>query len=382
MKFRAWRLGVFAGLLSLAAALSLGGYAISRILQTGSPDNRIRDTLRLVANWQLDQLIKNPTSGSDEIGWLQASFYIGLAHWAASSADPRYFEAIRNLGQRHDWHLGPHLYHADDQAIGQVYAAAFDHFGDPRMIAPMVAQFDRVLASKPNVPLTFDQTSSCQKRWCWCDALFMAPASWMAASRITGDPRYREYADAEYWASKNYLFDRSEHLFFRDSRFFEEHGPSGEKIFWGRGNGWVFAGLINILRELPREYPDRARYEALFTEMAEKLLTRQRPDGFWTTSLMSPPESSDPDASSTAFFTYGLASGVNLGLLNRRPFAAGARLGWKALLSAIGPDGRLGRVQQIGDRPGAVAITDSQLYGTGGLLLAGTAIKSMIDTER
>jgi hypothetical protein len=41
----------------------------------------------------------------------------------------------------------------------------------------------------------------------------MAPTS-LAASRITGDGRYREYAHAEYWATKAYLFDRHEHPFF------------------------------------------------------------------------------------------------------------------------------------------------------------------------
>jgi rhamnogalacturonyl hydrolase YesR len=204
----------------------------------------------------------------------------------------------------------------------------------------------------------------------------------MAASRITGDPRYRQYADTEYWATKDYLFDRGEHLFFRDSRFFDQRGPDGEKIFWGRGNGWIFAGLINILRELPRDHPNRIRYETLFIEMANKLLTRQRLDGFWTTSLMAPGESSTAESSSTAFFTYGLASGVSLGLLNRRRFVTAAIRGWNALAGAVDPEGRLGRVQQIGDRPGAVNVKDSQLYGSGGLLLAGTAMKSMIETEQ
>ena len=74
------------------------------------------------------------------------------------------------------------------------------------------------------------------------------------------------------------------------------------KYFGVAGNAWVFAGLINILRELPHAYPNRARYEALFTEMADKLLTRQRSDGFWSTSLMSSQESSAAESSSTAFF--------------------------------------------------------------------------------
>ena len=381
MEVGAGRFSVFGGLFSLAGGILLCAQATSAILPSTSPGDKIQDTLKLVANWQLDQMANISTPHLEETGWVQASFYIGLARWAVSADDPRYFEAIRKLGQRNDWHLGRRLYNADDHAIGQVYAAAFDHYGDFRMIAPMAAQFDRVLANKPHVSLTFDQAGLCQQRWCWCDALFMAPASWMATSRITGDPRYRDYAETEYWASKDYLFDQDEHLFFRDSRFFDQRGPHGEKIFWGRGNGWVFAGLINILRELPRDHPNRMRYQALFIEMADKLLTRQRSDGFWATSLMAPPEWSVANSSSTALFTYGMASGVSLELLDRQRFAMAATRGWNALVAAVDANGRLGRVQQPGDRPGPVDVNDFQPYGSGGLLLAGTAMKAMIATE-
>lgn len=381
MAARTGRLSIFGALASLAGGILLCAQATPAILPSTSQGDKIQNTLKLVANWQLDQMANISTLDLEETGWLQASFYIGLARWAASADDPRYFEAIRKLGQRNDWHLGRRLYNADDHAIGQVYAAGFDYYGDFRMVAPMAEQFDRVLANKPHISLTFDQAGLCQQRWCWCDALFMAPASWMATSRITGDPRYRDYADTEYWASKDYLFDQDEHLFFRDSRFFDQRGPHGEKIFWGRGNGWVFAGLINILRELPRDHPNRIRYQALLIEMADKLLTRQRSDGFWATSLMAPPELSASDSSSTALFTYGMASGVSLGLLDRRRFATAATRGWNALVAAVDANGRLGRVQQPGDRPGPVEVNDSQPYGSGGLLLAGTAMKAMIATE-
>jgi rhamnogalacturonyl hydrolase YesR len=366
--------------LGLASGILLGVYAIPITL--GSPGDKIHDRLKLVADWQLAHMPQSTVLDSEETGWVEASFYIGLAHWAATLDDPRYFEIIRKLGERNSWRLGPSLYHANDQAIGQVYAAAFDHYRELSMVTPMLVQFDRVLANKPNVAMTFDETNLCQQRWCWCDALFMAPASWMAASRITGDTRYREYADTEYWATKEFLFDQEEHLFYRDSRFLGQRGPDGEKIFWARGNGWVFAGLINILRELPRSHPNRARYGALLVEMAEKLLTRQRLDGFWSSSLMSLPDSSAPESSSTAFFTYAIASGVNFRLLNRKPFATAALSGWNALVGALDADGRLGRVQQIGDRPGPVDVNDSQLYGSGALLLAGTAIKSMIEAQQ
>jgi rhamnogalacturonyl hydrolase YesR len=367
----------------LRPALAVVGVALVGICGTSaklSPNtaDQIATKMKLVANWQLAHISEIAANESAETGWVQAAFYIGLARWAAQSKDRQYFESIRSLGRRNGWRLGGRLYHADDQAIGQAYAAAFDHFGDRQMIAPMLEDFDRILAHRPTVSRTFDGNGLCESRWCWCDALFMAPAAWMAASRMTGDRRYRDYADAEYWIVKKYLFDPEERLFFRDSRFFSERGPGGEKIFWSRGNGWVFAGLVNILRELPRDHPSRKSYIALFTEMAVKIASRQRPDGFWSTSLLSRPELSSAESSGTAFFVYGLASGLHMGLLKGRRFVDASWRGWEALASAVDRDGRLGRVQGVGDRPGPVLSDRSEPFAAGGFLLAGTAMLRML----
>ena len=370
-------LRLFAGFAALAWAALASTDALTRPLPTSTLE--IDRVLKLVADWQLKHAPIGPALDSEqETGWVQAAFYVGLARLAATSDDPHYFDIIRQVGTRNNWRLGERSYHADDQLIGQVYVAAFDHYTDRDMISPMVAQFDQILAGKPDVKLVFDESHSCQQRWCWCDALFMAPASWMAVSRITGVPRYRDFADSEFWATKEFLFDRKDHLFYRDSRFFDRRGRDGKKIFWARGNGWVFAGLVNILRELPPDDPGRKRYEALFVEMAAMLAKRQRRDGFWSASLLSRPASSAPESSGTALVTYGMASGINLGLLDRRRFERSARRGWNALVGAVNAEGRLGRVQPIGDRPSAVRVDDYQFYGSGAFLLAGTAIKAMI----
>jgi rhamnogalacturonyl hydrolase YesR len=85
------------------------------------------------------------------------------------------------------------------------------------------------------------------------------------------DQRFRDYADGEFWATKNFLFDSQEHLFYRDSRFIGKTGAHGEKILWCRGNGWVLAGLVNILRELGPGDPLREKYVNLFVELANRV---------------------------------------------------------------------------------------------------------------
>ena len=48
--------------------------------------------------------------------------------------------------------------------------------------------------------------------------------------------------------------------------------------------------------------------------------------------------------------------------------------GWAAMQRAVQPDGMLGWVQQVSDRPDAVNRDDTQFYGSGAYLLAGTAM--------
>ena len=77
----------------------------------------------------------------------------------------------------------------------------------------------------------------------------------------TGDPRYAEFALKEFWATTDFLYDPVEKLYFRDSRFFERRDEQGRKLFWSRGNGWVFAGIANLLDSLPKDSPHRPRME-------------------------------------------------------------------------------------------------------------------------
>jgi rhamnogalacturonyl hydrolase YesR len=198
------------------------------------------------------------------------------------------------------------------------------------------------------------------------------------ALRQTGDARYRRHALAEYRRTVEFLYDPAEQLIYRDSRFFERRDEAGRKEFWSRGNGWVFASLARIIPMLPAGDPDRTWMEGLFCAMAERLVTLQKADGYWAPSLLATGDT-PPETSGTGFFTYGLAWGVKAGLLDRAHYAPAAQRGWAALTRAIQPDGRLGYVQQVSDRPEQVAPSDTQYYGTGAFLMAAVA---MADFER
>jgi rhamnogalacturonyl hydrolase YesR len=341
-----------------------------------------------VAKWQLarmessDQISRATSETRNPRAWEQAVFWIGMTALADAHGPPEIRQAILDMGRANEWSPARRPFHADDLVITQSYLWAARHGAGDAAIGPARTAFDYIVTHPPRVTLAFYQPPSgyndteCLKRWCWCDALFMAPPAMVELSKQTGDRRFRNYAMQEYWATVDFLYDPAEHLFYRDSRFFERRDSKERKQFWSRGNGWVFASMPRIIPSLEAKGADRQRMEALFREMAEKLKTLQKPDGYWPPSLLAP-EDSPPESSGTGFFTYGIAWGIRAGLLDRRAYEPTARRGWDALVRAIQPDGRLGWVQQVSDRPEKVEANDTQYYGVGAFLLAATAISAL-----
>jgi rhamnogalacturonyl hydrolase YesR len=274
-----------------------------------------------------------------------------------------------------------------------VYLDLYEMHGEPRMKQDVQTVFDWVLDNQLDTSLEFIETDRivehwggrrfddvrCKWRWCWADAVFMAPPVWLHLSQITGDPRYLEFADREFWEMTEYLYDTEEHLYLRDSRYFDVYASNGKGIFWGRGNGWVYAGLARMLEHLPEDHANRARYEQLFREMGEKLIAIQSPDGSWRTSLLDPESIDIPESSGTGLLVFGLAWGVNNGLLDRATFEPAIRKGWESLVNAVQPDGMLGWVQPVGYEPGSATANDSHLYGVGAFLLSAAEITRMLE---
>jgi rhamnogalacturonyl hydrolase YesR len=375
-------------MLKVATILTaLGAAAIASADAAESSQIDAGHTLALmerVADWQLAHLepVASIKVAREETrsprSWQQGAFYAGLTTLAERSGSPRFRDAVLAHGRSTDWQLGDRRYHADDHVIGQSYLWAAAHGAGPAALAPLRKRFDEILAAAPRGSLTTRPHESCDDRWCWCDALFMAPPVWVGLAAVTGDQRYAAYAHTEFAATRDYLYDREEHLFYRDSRFFEQRDSNGRKLFWSRGNGWVFAGIARVLERLPPSDPARPMYEELFRQMAAKLKALQKPDGYWAPSLLvAAEEASLAESSGTGFFVYGMAWGIEAGLLDRMQYEPVVRQGWSALERAVQPDGMLGWVQQVSDRPDQVAASDTQFYGVGAFLLAGSAVHDL-----
>jgi rhamnogalacturonyl hydrolase YesR len=281
--------------------------------------------------------------------------------------------------------------------MGQVYLDLYRRYNKSYMIENLKTTFDWVLAHPSNRTFKFDmpekdvmktahrtfQDPWCTERWCWADALFMAPPVWAQLSQVTGDKRYVEFMDKEFWATTEFLYNKEEHLYLRDSRFFHKKDTNGKLIYWGRGNGWVLSGIARIIPHLPKDFATRQNYIDLFAKMSEHIRAAQSKDGSWPASLLGDSEKQPPESSGTGLLVFGLAWGVNNGYLEKDVYMPTIEKGWQSLVSSIAKDGYMGWVQQVGYAPDSVSKKDTELYGTGAFLLAASEVYKLVnDSEK
>jgi unsaturated rhamnogalacturonyl hydrolase len=352
-------------LLSLALALS----TLVPAAATGKQE--VLGLMERVADWQL----ANPSQWKPH-QWHNAAFYTGVMALSRVSESPRFRAAMVQVGEGQKWQLGPRLYHADDHCIGQMYAELelTDH--DATKIVLMRESFDLIIASPKDDNLDFDEKKNPGRldRWSWCDALFMSPPAFLRLAKATGEPKYADFAIAKWWVTSDYLYDKDEHLYYRDSSLFGRTEKNGRKIFWSRGNGWVLAGLARMLEYLPADHPARPRFEQQFRDMAAKIVTLQQPDGFWRSSLLDPASYPMQETSGTGFYCYAFAWGINHGLLDRAKFEPSVRRAWDAIAGCVKPDGKLTHVQPVGWTPVTFDAESTEPFGVGAFLLAGSEV--------
>ena len=240
--------------------------------------------------------------------------------------------------------LIPKAEHVDASVFGAVPFELFIQTRDPRYLpvgkeiadrqwAPPTEK--RLASLKPEDRERVEQAVrdglSQQTRF-WIDDMYMITALQAQAYRATGDRTYIDRAGREMAAYLDKL-QQPNGLFY--------HAPDAP-FFWGRGNGWMAAGMAELLRSLPGEHPHRARIMDGYRKMMAALLKHQGAGGTWR-QLIDRPESW-PETSCTGMFTFALVTGVKHGWLDGKTYGPAARKGWLGLVKYVNADGDIGEV--------------------------------------
>ncbi len=324
------------------------------------------------------EIVTNKTRPSNI--WTRAVYYEGLMALYGIDKQKSYYEYAVDWGQKHQWGLrsGTNTRNADDQCCGQTYIDLYLIDQKPERIRDIKASVDAMVKS--------DKIDD----WNWVDALQMAMPVFAQLGVLENDARYFEKMYQIYNYSKtkhggNGLYNPKDGLWWRDKDFVPPYKePNGNHCYWSRGNGWVVAALVRVLDILPKDAPHRDEYEKTYREMMRALPPLQRSDGFWNVSLHDPTNFGGKELTGTALFVYGMAWGINHGLLDGKTYRPIITKAWNAMATdCVHPNGFLGYVQGTGKEPkdGQPVTYDSKPdfedYGLGCFLLAGTELYKM-----
>ena len=225
--------------------------------------------------------------------------------------------------------------HVDHTVFGAVPLELFRQTGN-QVYADMGLvfanrQWEMPERQRPEYRNYSDKGLSWQTRF-WIDDMFMITLIQAQAYRASGN---RLYIDRAAHEMVQYLdtLQRPNGLFY--------HAPD-IPFFWGRGNGWMAAGMTELLRSLPKDNRDYKRILKAYRQMMATLAKHQSREGMWRQLIDD--STAWPESSCTGMFAYAMITGVKKGWLDKKQYGPVARKAWLALVSYINENADLREV--------------------------------------
>jgi unsaturated rhamnogalacturonyl hydrolase len=210
----------------------------------------------------------------------------------------------------------PLRHHVDDSIFGIISLEIAIQTKDPKQLEIGKGWADRQWESPQPDGL------SGETRY-WIDDMYMLTILQLEAYRATGDKKYLD-RDANEMVSYLEKLQQPNGLFF--------HAPD-VPFYWGRGDGWVAAGMAEMLRTLPQDHPQRARILKGYRLMMSALLKYQGKDGMWRELIDH--DDAWPESSSSAMFSFAMITGVKNGWLDAAEYGPAARRAWISVVGYI-----------------------------------------------
>ncbi len=324
--------------------------------------------------------------------WTRAVYYEGLMALNAIDPQQRYIDYAMTWADFHKWtpRNGVNTLDADDQCCGQTYVelAALKGGDQKALLANVIANLEHQMVTpnskkQTSTPKAKTNVNSLYGWWTWIDAIQMAMPLYMQIANVTGEQKYRDHAMQMYRWTRNEcgggLFNTKDGLWWRDADYVPPYKEKdGKDCYWSRGNGWVYAAIVRCMNQLSPKSKEYKELKKDFLLMSKGLLSCQHEDGFWHASLVSDADYPTPEMTGTALFLYGMAWGIQQGVLKAKTYRPACDKAWQALASCVHNDGFLGWNQGTGKEPSAGqpvtfdSVPDFEDYGTGCFLLGAS----------
>lgn len=206
----------------------------------------------------------------------------------------------------------------------------------------------------------------------WLDGLYMGPALYAEWEGQFGAELPAAEQNAS-WDDITLQFDTIFHYTWDPVKKLNYHAWSAEPLnkasnywadpvtgrsmeFWGRGVGWFFAALVDVLEYMPASHPGRERLANYTRMVADGLKDRQdKASGCWyqllqyDASFVGQPCNIPNylESSASSMFTYAFLKGIRLGVLDAATYKPVAEKAYKGLINTFVVEEADGKIKLI-----------------------------------
>lgn len=324
--------------------------------------------------------------------WGEALYTWALHLLDEALGEDRYLPYICQYLDAHI-HKGYRVDQSDTMAPGLTAYAAYLRTGNEeyKVIVDRVVDYlkhsDRVLDHMPN-HLGSSPEGKLYPKSVWVDSVMMYGvfAGWYG--RTAGDDEVFDFARRQPELFARYLQDPDDGLFYHCYWVRGGHTWPKKKIYWGRGNGWVIAGLPLTVNYFDRCSEEWEQAVNVLQTTSAALLPWQREDGFYET-VFNYRGKTYPESSATALIAAGWMQGVAEGYLEKKYLEPGLRA-FDAVLDSLEMKDGLLSMPLISAPTIALPLIpylgykltprgNDWTYGLASMFFAGLAYKKLLD---
>jgi len=283
----------------------------------------------------------------DTWNWNEVTYHLGVLEAYKATGNRDYYDETYRYAEGYSWQVNEGVLdtYLDQVTGGLVYSVLHDLAPADYKLAHSIEEANYICSRG-----MLDSS--------WIDEIYMIGLTLSYLSKVTGNPWYSEVDFTTYKYYRERYFDAEDGLWYRDEKYISGNGykdsvsPSGKKVYWGRGNTWVYVSLGQRLEYMDKNDPAYQTYLNDYLMMSNGLRKAVRDDGVWGANLGDVKHSPGKEMTGTGGFLYGLCLGIEFGLLDYNTYFPIVDKAYRTISSlCIRNDGLLKYCQPVGEGP-------------------------------
>ena len=251
---------------------------------------------------------------------------IGGLKTAEASGDDAYAQEIVRMLSRFPDEVDTGFTHFPSYRIGGIaraYALFKGYMTDERTVALIREYAEELMTAPRDRKGIVKNTVSLAREIVWIDCAAFVTPYLLYAGLALNEPAWVDEAVKQTLLMYDEFLDPVTGL-LHQSRGEIAQGVIS-KDHWGRGNGWGYFAMTELLQYLPKEHPERWRVEEYFGRHSYAMLLCQTENFVWRQELDEP--NAYEEATATGLILYGFGVGRRLDYLHingfQRPYENG-----------------------------------------------------------